>query len=362
MRSDANIPLKLRISKRRKRKRARFYGIVLFLSIVIGILLYTGSFSDIMNLKALALDAMNTKEKTTETGKEATVTHDTEGSSESTKSGTEQNGEIGKDSDDMQNNDTDRNKVQSKDISVLKKEIEAYISKYKGQYGVYYLNLEDGTNFGINSTDEYIAASTVKIPINLYLFKQIKEGKVNPENTMVYTKEDYEGGTGKIQYAKVGSKYTIRKLSEYSIELSDNVATNMLLRLLGRLNVKNYMRDLGGTVVANNKNISCPMDMAIYMKEVYKFSDENPELGKELMGYFENTIFNDRIPKLLPEDVKVAHKIGNQVAALHDVGIVYAKTPYIISIMSKGINEEEAYDVIAEISRMVYDFAASAED
>lgn len=251
-----------------------------------------------------------------------------------------------------------KNSAKSKDLSPLENDIRKYISRFKGKYGIYYLSLKDGSSFGINSMDEYIAASTVKIPINLYLFKKIKEGAIDPEKKITYLEEDYEGGTGRLQREKVGSKYSIRMLSKYSIIYSDNVATNMLLRLLGRAEVKDFMRELGCAVVSDEKNISCPRDMAIYMREVYNFRNANPELGDEMMWYFENTVYNDRIPKLLPKNIKVAHKTGNQIDALHDVGIVFIDSPYILAIMSKNINEEEADDVIAEISRMVYAYVS----
>jgi len=244
-------------------------------------------------------------------------------------------------------------------LDALKKDIENYISNFKGRYGIYYINLVDNSEFGINDKEEYIAASTVKIPINLYLYNKIKDGSVNPDGTMPYLEEDYEGGTGKLQFEKIGNRYTVRELSRLSIEISDNVATNILLKLLGRYNVKKFMRDLGGIVVSDERNISCPRDMALYMKQLYIFCKNSGDLGKELMGYFQNTVFSDRIPKLLPKSVKIAHKIGNQIGAYHDVGIVFAKKPYIIAIMSKDIeNHEEAYNVIAKISKKVYDFVS----
>jgi beta-lactamase class A len=243
------------------------------------------------------------------------------------------------------------------DVKALKSELTSYIKKFSGEYGIYYYNLVDGTEFGINDTDSYIGASTTKVPLNLYLFKKIAEGKVNPKATITYQKGDYEGGTGVIAYnGKFGNKYTIEYLSKQSIETSDNVATNMLYRYLGMTNIKDFMKQLGGTVVAYNQNITCPRDLGLYMRNVYKFYKENPVLGDQLMDYFFNTIYNDRIPKLLPEDVDVAHKIGNQVGAIHDVGIVFADKPYILAVMSKNINETQAYGVIANISKKIYDF------
>ena len=247
-----------------------------------------------------------------------------------------------------------------KDYKKLKSELENYIKGFQGQYGVCFIDLDNGSEFGINASDAYIAASTVKVPINLYLFKKIEDGSINPTDTMVYQAKDKEGGTGYIQTKKLGSKYTIRELSKLSIQVSDNVAVNMLIRLIGKQNYKDFMKQMGGQVVTD-KNISCPKDMAVYLKNVYAFNKSNPTLGGELIGYLENTVFNDRIPKLLPKDIKVAHKIGNQVAAIHDVGIVYAEKPYIIAVMSKNASEAEGYNVIANISKKVYDFMTNSK-
>jgi beta-lactamase class A len=255
-------------------------------------------------------------------------------------------------------------KAGKKDVSALKRSIENYIKEFQGQYGIYYINLNDGSEFGINDKDEYMAASTIKIPLNLYLFKNIEDGLINPEDLMTYTQEDYEGGTGSIQFEEIGSEYTIRELSKLSIEVSDNIATNMLIRLLDRKKFKDYMNEQDGIVLDYSidiyRNVSCPKDMALYMKKVYEFYRSNEKLGGELMNYFENTVFNDRIPKLLPKEVRVAHKVGTQVKTFNDVAIVFANEPYIISIMSKNIEDQaEAYDVIANISKKVYDFVES---
>ncbi|RCX17941.1 beta-lactamase class A [Anaerobacterium chartisolvens] len=238
----------------------------------------------------------------------------------------------------------------------FKSELEDYVSTFKGQYGIYFWDLNTDISFGINESDEYLAASTVKIPINLYLFNKIKDGEIDPEEKLVYTKStDYEAGTGRIQYQNDGTEYTIRELSALSIRESDNVAVNMLIRKLDRQNYKDYMKQSGGVVVTE-KNESCPSDMALYMKAIYDFYNENPDVGGELIDSLQSTIYNDRIPKLLPKAVKVAHKVGNQLGALHDIGLVFADRPYVIAIMSKNINEEEGYDVIANISKKVYDF------
>jgi beta-lactamase class A len=240
-------------------------------------------------------------------------------------------------------------------LDTLEEDVGNYIKNFKGQYGVYYYNLETGEEFGINDEDEYTYASTIKIPINLYLYDRIVSGSVDPDKTLTYLKEDDEGGTGTIRYQKFGAKYSIRELSEYSIEYSDNVAANMLIRHLGEQNIKDYMRQVGGQVVDNARDVSSPRDMGLYMRLVYNFYKSDETLGHELMDSFLNTEFNDRLPALLPPSVKVAHKIGTQLHVINDVGIVFADRPYVISVMSKDVNDEEAPDVIANVSKMVYE-------
>ena len=244
---------------------------------------------------------------------------------------------------------------EAENLDNLKTEIASYLTNYKGQYGVYYYDISSGQEFGINDEDQYQGASTEKIPINLYLYNQIKSGAVNPEGTLTYLQEDYEGGTGSIQYEKVGTQYTIADLSRLSIVESDNVAANMLVRYLGMQNIKDYMRQVGGQVVVDGQNLSSPRDMGLYMNLVYEFCENSGTLGDELMNNFLNTDFNDRLPALLPKSVQVAHKIGNGVNVDNDVGIVFAAKPYIVAVMSEGVNEEEAPSVIANISKMIYD-------
>ncbi len=242
------------------------------------------------------------------------------------------------------------------ELKILENTLREYISNFSGTYGIYYINLKTGNEFGINDTQEYIAASTSKLPINLYLYKNIEKGIVNPEQILTYEEEDYEAGTGIIQNKPFGTEYTVRETSRLSIVLSDNCAINMIIRLLGIENIRQYMLDIGGSIYYGNRHRTCPRDMAYYMKELYDFYIENPYVAGELINYLENTVFNDRINALLPENITVAHKIGNQINTMNDVGIVFADDPYILSVFSDNVNTEEACSVIATISKILFDF------
>lgn len=231
-----------------------------------------------------------------------------------------------------------------------------YAEKQDGKYGIYYKNTVTGIEFGINSTDVYDAASTVKVPMNLYIINQYEEGTLSPDQKYEYLEEDYTAGTGILVGKTIGTEFTIRELCKYSIEVSDNVATNILLRNIGRPILKAYMRRIGGVVIDDTENVSCPKDMALYLEEVLKLYNNGNPYGIELMEYLLNTIFNDRIPKLLPPGIKAAHKIGSQVRAYHDVGIVFTEEPFILAVMSKDVNMDASINIIADIAKKSYDF------
>lgn len=238
----------------------------------------------------------------------------------------------------------------------LKKLITDYTRKLSGKYGVTYIDLATGEMVNVNDQIEYIAASTSKLPINMQLFKDIEAGKVTLDEKLVYKQEDMEPGTGIIQSSAYGTEYTVRKTSELSIKKSDNCGVNMIIRRVGIENVRQYLVGLGGKVYYGKTHRSCPYDMALVAKDLYTHYLNNEAVYGELINNLENTDWSDRINAKLPQEVKVAHKIGNQVKTANDVGIVFAKHPYVLSVMTDNVDFGTACNNIAELSKKIYEF------
>lgn len=249
----------------------------------------------------------------------------------------------------------ERNPPASVYIEALKTALEQYISKQEGRYGLYFKNLVTGQSFGICDRDEYIAASTAKLPMNLLLYRKVAAGEIDLQQKLTYLQEDFEEGTGVIQSSSFGTEYTVREAARLSIVCSDNCGINMIIRLLGIENIRKYMQELGGTVYYGQGHRSCPYDLALYAEELYRFYHKTPDSAVLLMEDLQNTEWNDRINKLLPKDVKVPHKIGNYPGVYNDVGIVFASQPYVLAVMSDSVAQDAASEVIAQLSRMIYD-------
>ncbi|AEG16573.1 beta-lactamase [Desulfofundulus kuznetsovii DSM 6115] len=246
------------------------------------------------------------------------------------------------------------------DYRPLQKQLKDYLAQQPGVYGIYFKDLHSGASFDINGDEPITAASTVKVPVVLYLNHLVAQGKLDWDDRVVYdSKQDYQGGAGILQFsAWDGDSYSLRVLANLSITISDNIAYRMLVRHLGKDNVAQFMRDLGGqTVFPGGENITTARDMGRYMEAVLEFSREHPALGERLLDDMANPIYHVGLPGKLPPEVRVAHKEGDVWGVANDAGIVFAEHPYILVVLSKGETDvDKGFARIAEISRMVYDY------
>lgn len=223
-----------------------------------------------------------------------------------------------------------------------------------GTYGVYVYELDTGEGFGINADTRFEAASTNKVPVLMKLYQEIEAGGVSRDQALTYLWADFEEGTGSIQAAAVGSQWTVAQLAERMMKESDNVAKNMLLRLLGYAAVEELTRGLGSDFDIYY-NLATPRGMANLLRLIYENEVVGPELSREMIELMIETDFEDRLPRYL-DDVDVANKIGTWGDSVSDVGIVlHRQRPFVICVYSSGTGSEaEAADAIALIAANVY--------
>jgi len=246
----------------------------------------------------------------------------------------------------------------------LQEELLAFISGRSGEFHLYYKDLGSGCSLGIRDREEVRAASLVKLPLVLYLHEQAAQNQLDLRERVAYDPDrDYRTGAGILQYtAREGDTYSLRTLATLSIVLSDNVATAMLFRRLGRENVAAFMKRLGGEVtLPEGRNVTTARDMARYAEEAYRFARRNPELGRRFLDDLAHSIYHTGLPGKLPPSLTVAHKEGLIEGLAGDAGIVFADpSPYVLSVIIEGIRDVDgAFSDIAGISRLVYDFHRS---
>lgn len=229
-------------------------------------------------------------------------------------------------------------------INAIIKEINRFYNSSSDYFAFTYKDIFTGFTVSYNENGNVWAASTIKAPVNIYLYELASQGKTDLDEELTYTSNYYVDGTGILKNEKVNTKYTIRELAKYSIRNSDNIAHNMLMAKYGKDNIRNFWTDLGTNIIfTGNDNWGAvnAHDATIYMSELYRFYLENNTYGEELMNNFINAktkFINGK------NNYIVANKSGWGSTSQHDASIIFADNPYIVVALSNlGLTDNYMY-------------------
>ena len=254
----------------------------------------------------------------------------------------------------------------------LKNNLQYVINQYpRLTAGVYVWDYQTGNYVDINGETQFSAASIIKVPILVEMFRRIEAGDLDLYEKFNMTSYYRTGGSGYLQYRPEGASFEMNDLANYMIRTSDNTATNMILSAVGGANemdmalrkwgfsktyVQTWLPDLYGT------NITTPKDMATIL-----FNADNPDFLSlenrarivEIMSKVKNTSL---LQQGIPENARLIHKTGDIGEMLGDVGVVTMPDGrrYIITVMVKRRwNDYSARSLINSISSVTYNSFAS---
>ncbi len=222
------------------------------------------------------------------------------------------------------------------------------------------IDLDSDFTVAINEEEIFIAASVNKIPILATLYTEAESGNIDLDTIITLQRADIQDyGTGSIRYASPGTTYSIKTLARLMMQQSDNTAAYILAtHIVGMDTIQTLLTswNLIQTDMVNNKTSNA--DIALLMKKIFQGNIANAANTKEMLTFFKDSEFEDRIPALLPNEATVYHKIGTEVGIMHDVGIIVGpSTKYFIGLMVSDVtNEEETTKLMATVSKLVYDF------
>jgi beta-lactamase class A len=233
----------------------------------------------------------------------------------------------------------------------LEKEIRGYLGDNVSKFGLIYYDISSKKSIEINADNQFAAASTIKVPINMLMYDMIQEKKIDINEKLEYQEGDFEEGAGVLQGSDLSNPIAIKTLSDYSIRYSDNIAINMLLRKVGSENRYNFIENVVGHTIVHEGNNITPKDSFKILERLY-LNPKNNEHYTTLIETMKKTEFHDRIDMYIPREI-VAHKIGDYAEYVNDIGIVFKKNPYILVIFTKDI--PDANEVIGQVSKIIYD-------
>ena len=225
-----------------------------------------------------------------------------------------------------------------------------YLGGWTDRMGIVYLDLESGEGFMINPEVQYRSASTAKVFVNMALYDAVADGRFRLDQTVTYTQDDYESGTGILQDMNLKKPYPLSTLADYAMLHSDNIAFNMIRRVVGREACFDYYESVIGHETDRENTVMSAADGAALMTELY--TRDLPTF-QHMLDTMRQTDFTAMIPRDLPAGI-VANKVGFFDLYNHDIGIVYANdSPYVLSVFTEGL--AHAQDIVANVSRIIYE-------
>lgn len=236
----------------------------------------------------------------------------------------------------------------------------------------------------INEKISLHPASTMKTPVLVEVYKQAAAGKFKLSDSLALKNEfksivdgspyslSESDDSDSIWYRKLGQKVSIDDLARAMIVRSSNLATNILIELVGADKTTQSMRELGlqdimvrrgvedsKAYAAGLNNSTTAYDLMLLMESLAKAEAGRPEDCKAMITILSNQEFNNVIPTRLPVNVQVAHKTGWITAHHHDSGLLISPQGryFSFTLLSKGwTNEKLANEVMAKVAEMAYRF------
>ncbi|MBX2946621.1 MAG: serine hydrolase [Cyclobacteriaceae bacterium] len=269
-------------------------------------------------------------------------------------------------------------------LASLKEQIKNELGKNEGTFAVAFKDLQTGDTLLINARQNFHAASTMKTPVMIEVYKQVAQGKLSLSDSIDVKNEFHSIVDGSLYqldlgddseqdlYAQVGSKQTLANLVYEMIIVSSNLATNIVIELVDAKKVTETMRTLGAMDIQvlrgvedgkafeqGLNNTTTAYDLLLIFEHLAKRNIVNQEACEDMTRILMDQKFKEIIPAKLPAEVKVAHKTGSITGVRHDSGIIFLPDgrKYVLVLLSKGMTDPEAgVEAMATVSRMIYDY------
>jgi beta-lactamase class A len=273
-------------------------------------------------------------------------------------------------------------------VDALRERIATAIAGRPGaEVAIYYKDLGRPDSLISNADISFHAASTMKVPVMIELFRRVDSRTLSLDQTVPIENSfpslvdgtpfslDSTADSDASLYRRIGRTATLGELNELMIAHSSNFATNLMLKQLDAKVVNATAHALGahhmtvlrgvedGKAFAKGlNNMTTARDLGVLLTGIEHGTVASQRSCAAMKTVLLHQEFSTEIPAGLPPGVPVAHKTGWITGVLHDAAIVYPtkRAPYVLVVLTRNIaKQHDAQMLIAEISRQVYAFNAS---
>ena len=255
------------------------------------------------------------------------------------------------------------------ELTSLKNILQAKIAEHpRLNASIYVWDTSNGNYVDIQGEKPFSAASIIKIPVLISLFKAIESGKLQKKDTIPLEEYYRSSGSGSLQYKAQGVTLDIDNLAKLMITESDNSSTNMLMSAIGSMtsvnddikrwglkntHINTWLPDLEGT------NYTSTKDLVTMLHNLDNEAFLTFESRADIFDYMGHVKNNRLLAAGIPNDASIAHKTGDIGSMLGDAGIIYSPNgrKYIVAIMvNRPHNDYSAKEFIVDASKTIYNY------
>lgn len=267
------------------------------------------------------------------------------------------------------------------DARALRSTIDRLVAPSGADVAVALRTLDGRDQLLVRADVEFHAASTMKLPVMIELFRRVHDGSIRLDDTIPITTTfhsivdgspytlDVSGPPDDAIASRREGRLSYRELCEAMITVSSNLSANLLIEQLGAANIQRTTDRLGAPGmhvrrgVEDDKafakglnNTTTARALLTLLERIAQGGAGDRESTDAMLGILKRQRINDRIPAGLPPGTIVAHKTGDITRIRHDAAIVYAPRPFVLVVLVRGLDDGARADaLIASIARAAYD-------
>ncbi len=229
----------------------------------------------------------------------------------------------------------------------MKEQLLSALEQLPGRIGFYYRNLATGEEIAFHADEAFESASVIKLPVYAVIRKLVSEGKVSWDEKLLCREEDKKPSCGALQFFTGEVEVDLRTLCGLMITISDNTATNLLLRRFGLDALNEEFRAVGlretrlerllfdaEASARGLENRFAPAEIGELLARIAQGRFVSEAVSADMLALMKKQQIKHKIRGYLPREVAVASKTGEDAGITNDVGVVFAPEPFVLCFAS----------------------------
>jgi beta-lactamase class A len=223
-------------------------------------------------------------------------------------------------------------------------------------------DFETGADFAYHGDRWFHAASTIKLAVLVGVYGAIHRGDQLPQSRVHVRNRflsAYDGTPYRIRsdrdadgdvHREIGRTMRVSELADHMITSSSNLATNLLLDLVGLDVIQRTLDDFHVEGIDLRRGVederafqhgiinrATARGLVALLRLIEEERAFSRELSREMLDILHRQEFRSGIPAGLPREARVANKTGDISTVAHDAGLVYLpdRKPYAIAVLTE---------------------------